>query len=350
MLVTRTTDRLPLPPLAERQAIIDGPVTPDAFSRAFAAAAALHVVEVRPPARPASIGARARVAFWNAERLKYQAPSAGLMASLRADVLMLCELDLGMARTGNRHTTSDLADTLGQGYVFGAEFVELGLGDLREQKAHAGETNSAGIHGGGFVSGVALARPALVRLETSGRWFDGVFHERRVGGRIAMLAEVTVAGRSVLLASVHYESHTGPGDRLLQTRTLLDAIDRHAPGMPVLIGGDFNTSSREYEEKRDPAFLARALKADPDRLVAPMAYEPMFGLLKQRGYDWETCNAPGPTQRTRPDGTPAPPLGRIDWLFARGLVCSEAATVPAVDASGIAISDHEVLAVTIAPK
>lgn len=350
MLVTRTTDRLPLPSLAERQTIIDGPVMPAAFSAAFAAAACLHEIEVRPPARPTAIGAQARIAFWNAERLKYQVPSAALLAGLQADVLMLCELDLGMARTGNRHTTRDLADTLGQGYVFGAEFIELGLGDLREQKAHAGETNSAGIHGGGFVAPVKLARPALVRLETSGRWFDGAFDERRVGGRIAMLAEVSVGGRPVLLVSVHYESHTGPGDRLLQTATLLDAIDTHAPGMPVLIGGDFNTSSAERGEKQDRAFIAKALAADPNRLVAPMAYEPMFDLLKRRGYDWDSCNTPGPTQRTRPDGTPAPPLGRIDWLFARGLVCSEAATVPAVDSDGVAISDHEVLAVTIAPK
>jgi endonuclease/exonuclease/phosphatase family metal-dependent hydrolase len=350
MLVTRTTAQMTLPSLAERQAVIDGPVTPQAFRQAFAAAACLQEIEMRPPPRPAAIGKQARIAFWNAERLKYQAPSAALMARLRADVLMLCELDLGMARTGNRHTTRDLADTLGQGYVFGAEFVELGLGDLREQKVHAGENNSAGINGGGFVSGAALARPALVRLETSGRWFDGGFHERRVGGRIGMLAEITVGGLKVLLASVHYESHTGPDDRLLQTQVLLDAIDTHAPGTPALIGGDFNTASCERDEKHDRDFIARALAADPDRLAMPVPYEPMFDLLKQRGYEWENCNAPGPTQRTRPDGTPAPPLGRIDWLFARGLVCSDAATVPAVDADGVAISDHEVLAVTIAPK
>jgi endonuclease/exonuclease/phosphatase family metal-dependent hydrolase len=350
MLVTRTTDRMALPSAAERQSIIDGPVTPAAFRQAFAAAVALHEIEVRPPLRPSTIGARARIAFWNAERLKYQAPSAALMASLRADVLMLCELDLGMARTGNRHTTRDLADTLAQGYVFGAEFVELGLGDLREQKAHAGESNEAGLHGGGFISGVPLARPALVRLETSSRWFDGAFDERRVGGRIAVLAELQIGGRPVLLASAHYESHTGPGDRLRQTETLLDAIEAHAPGLPVLIGGDFNTSSCEREQKQDRNFIAKALAADPQRLVAPMAYEPMFNLLKRRGYDWESCNVAGATQRTRPDGTPAPPLGRIDWLFARGLVCSEAATVAAVDAAGVAISDHEVLTVMIAPK
>jgi endonuclease/exonuclease/phosphatase family metal-dependent hydrolase len=351
MLVTRTTDRLVPPSPAERQAVVDGPVTHAAFERAFAAAAVLSEVEVRAPARPTRAGAAARIAFWNAERLKFGAPSAALLAGIGADVLMLCELDLGMARTGNRHTTRDLADALGQGYAFGAEFVELGLGDLREQKAYAGETNAAGVHGAGFVAPVALARPALVRLELSGRWFDGAFDERRVGGRIAMLAEIEVDGRPVLLASVHYESHTGPADRYRQTERLVDAIEAHSPGLPVLIGGDFNTSSCEREEKHDRAFVARALAADPTRLVAPMKYEPMFDLLAKRGFDWDSCNvALAPTQRTRPDGTPAPPFGKIDWLFARGLACRDAAIVPAVDSAGVAISDHEVLAVTIAPK
>ena len=57
-----------------------------------------------------------------------------------------------------------------------------------------------------------------------------------------------------------------------------------------------------------------------------MPYEPMFETLQARGYDWESCNVPlAPTQRTRPDGTPPPPFGKIDWLFARGLRCTEPA-------------------------
>ena len=63
-----------------------------------------------------------------------------------------------------------------------------------------------------------------------------------------------------------------------------------------------------------------------------MRYEPMFAELARRGYDWESCNVMGAlTQRTRPDGTPAEPLGRIDWFFARGLACSDPAVIPAVD-------------------
>ena len=83
-----------------------------------------------PPASPT----RARIAFWNAERLKYPAPTGALLRSLEADAILLCELDLGMARSGNRHTIADLANSLDAGHVFGVEFVELDLGDARERR------------------------------------------------------------------------------------------------------------------------------------------------------------------------------------------------------------------------
>jgi endonuclease/exonuclease/phosphatase family metal-dependent hydrolase len=255
-----------------------------------------------------------------------------------------------MARSGNRHAIADLAGALSAGWVFGVEFVELDLGDARERRWHAGQANAAGLHGAGIVSARPLDRPEVVRLETSGRWFDGAFGERRVGGRMAVMAELALAGSPVLLVCVHYESHTGPEDRLAQTRTLLDAIDRRPAGMPVLIGGDFNTSTFDLPTKEDPAAVAAALDEDPRRLLDPMPYEPMFAELAARGFDWEACNTMGrATQRTRPDGTPRPPFGRIDWLFARHLACSDVETIAAVDEAGAAISDHDALAVTIRP-
>lgn len=350
MLVTRIVDRLDHPSPAARQAILDAPVEDKTFRNAFTGIAALHAIEVRDPALAAIPRDEARVAFWNAERLKYAEASRAMLDRIDADALILCEVDVGMARSGNRHTIEDLASSLGAGFMFGVEFVELGLGDLRERTLHAGETNAAGLHGAGFVSRARLSRPALVRLEESGRWFDGAFHERRVGARIAVLAEMEIGGVKVLLVSAHYESHSDPADRLLQTRTMLDAIEAHAPGRPVIIGGDFNTSTFSLHEKNDPDFVGRALAADPDRLVDPVPYEPMFELLRVRGYDWTRCNVKrAPTQRTRPDGTPQPPFGKIDWLFSRGLRCTDPAVIPAIDEQGHAISDHEALAVTISP-
>lgn len=348
--MTTIVERISVPPAGTRDAINRGPTAPEAFRATVPAMACLQELEVVAPPRPQTSPIdSARVVFWNAERLKYIPSSVAMLAATKADAFLLCELDLGMARSGNRHTTAEAAAGLDAGYVFGVEFVELDLGDARERKWHAGTPNDAGLHGAGVVSARRLQRPELVRLETSGRWFDGAFGERRVGGRIAVMAELTVGGGPVLLVSVHYESHTGPADRLIQTRTLLDAVDRHSPDAPVLIGGDFNTNTFERSEKAE--VMRAALQADPERLVLPMAYEPMFEELQSRGYDWKTCNVMGAvTQRTRPDGTPAPPFGRIDWFFSRGLACTDAAVIPAVDAAGVAISDHEALAVTIRPE
>jgi endonuclease/exonuclease/phosphatase family metal-dependent hydrolase len=337
------------PSEATRNAIGNGPTELATFHAAFSEMKCLDQIEQTTPHAPdpPSLNA-ARIVFWNAERLKYLTPSIAMLGATKADACLLCEVDHGMARSGNIHTTAGLAQGLGAGYIFAVEFVELGLGDARERHWHMAETNTASLHGAGLVSRRFLQRPRLLRLETSGRWFDGKFGERRVGGRIAVMAELEVGGKPVLLVSVHYESHTGPEDRLAQTRLLLDDIDRSNPGQPVLIGGDFNTNTLERADHERLKRAQQVLRDDPHRFHYPMAYEPMFEELHRRGYDWESCNVMGArTQRTRPDGTPQEPLGRIDWFFSRGLKCSGPAVIPAVDEAGIAISDHEALAVTI---
>ena len=344
-------DQIEIPSARLRDDIGRGPVDPDSFVVALNQMGCLSQIErgPLPGGQPAPIQS-ARVLFWNAERLKYLAPSARLLGQAGADVCLLCEVDLGMARSGNIHTTAELARRMGAGYVFAVEFVELGLGDAREREWHKAESNVSGLHGAAIVSRRPLDHPDLVRLETTGRWFDGQFGERRVGGRIALMAELVIGNQPVLVVSVHYESHTDEMDRLAQTTKLLDAIDEAGTDLPVLIGGDFNTNTFSRADHRDAAVVRAALDSDPDRLTRPMAYEPMFAELQRRGYAWESCNVMGAsTQRTRPDGSPRPPFGRIDWFFARGLDCTGAAQIAAVDENGTAISDHDVLAVTVRP-
>jgi endonuclease/exonuclease/phosphatase family metal-dependent hydrolase len=350
MLVTRTMDRLPVLPVETRRAMLDLPVEPDEHRRQVEAYPAFHAVEFRPAPRPRTAPGPARIVAWNAERLKYLDSSIELLEPLEADALLLTELDIGMARSGNRRTVEELAERLHAGYAFGLEYLELDLGDAREREWHAGEINTSGLHGAAIVSRHRLSRPAVIRLELDGAWFDGQRGERRIGGRIGVAATLTVAGVLVTLVSVHFESHSDPAHRAEQMRRLLDAVDAYAPPdrQPVLIGGDFNTSTVGRNWSRGTGDKPKI--DDPQRLLDPVPYEPLFEVAAARGYDWRECNERGvPTQRTRPDGTPTPPLGRIDWLFARGLRCSSPATVPAVDPSGTALSDHEVLAITIEP-
>ena len=326
-----------------------GPDDRDAHRHLVEIHPALNRVEIGPPtARPVGFPRSIRVAAWNAERAKYLDASADLLGSVDADVVLLSEMDLGMARSGQHHTTRRLAGALGLGYVFGVEFVELGLGDDRERARHAGEENRDGLHGGAVLSRWPLGRPAMFRLECDGNWLDGARGERRIGGRIAMAGKLPIAGMEVAFVSVHLESHGDPAQRGGQMARLLDAIDAYHGDGPVLVGGDFNTISAGRREVDVEPGLHELLRADPNRLLNPVPHEPLFEVAASRGYEWGSCNTAHATQRTRPDGTPVPPHGRLDWFFARGLVTTEPATVAAVDARGAAISDHELLAVTVA--
>jgi endonuclease/exonuclease/phosphatase family metal-dependent hydrolase len=306
--------------VVRRRALAAGPTSPADHARAAAEIDALHKIEYRKPPSPAlALNGSARVAFWNLERGRHPEASAALLANAGADVNLVSELDLGMARTGQRHTTRDLADRLSQGYAFGVEFVELGLGDKSEQKQHAGEENVAGLHGAAILSGCTMTRPALCRVETDGQWFDGTHGQRRVGGRMAVAATIPISGIDVGFFSVHFDSHGDPEQRGDQMRALLAGVDAYAGEGPVIIGGDFNPFTTTIPSLIDQNWRTAALAEDPQRFVSPMSYEPLFGSAAAAGFDWHACNRPDPTRWVGRKG-PVPAGMRLDWFFTRGLV------------------------------
>src|SRR5262245_52508971 len=301
-------------------------------------ARALGQIEQRPPPRPAPVGARLTVAAFNVERGRHPAEIARLLAAERIDAAMLTEHDFGMARSDNRHTLREVAEAAGAGYAFAVEFVELGLGDSRERGWHAGKENAVALHGNAVLSRHRLADPARIALDDGALWFDGARNgERRIGGRMATAARLADAPRPLWLAAVHLESHSDPADRARQIDRLVRGLDRLADGAAAVIGGDLNTNKLP----REPGALA-ALMDDPS------AVEPLFAVFRAAGFDWRAVNTAGPTQRTRPDGTPRPPFNRIDWLAVRGVSGRAPRTVAAVDASGQAISDHELIVCEVA--
>jgi endonuclease/exonuclease/phosphatase family metal-dependent hydrolase len=297
----------------------------------------LHAIEYRAPPATRALPNTIKVATWNVERCKYRAPSAALLARLDADIVLLSELDIGMARSGNRHTVAELAEALHAGYAFGVEYVELGLGDDREKAWHAGQLNAVGLHGNGLLSKLPLEDLAIVRLDEGARWFAGhqSTHERRIGWRMAIGGRVALAATDLFVVSVHLESSTDAADRAAQVGVLIDTIDRIAAGLPVIVGGDFNTAALPVADEMDPDWFTNAL-----------TYEPLFAAFKAAGYDWLKANTRDATERTRPDGTPEPPFRKIDWFFTRGVTIAQAGIAAAVDDKGAAISDHELLWLT----
>lgn len=330
-LIRASVPHLPTPPASLTQEALQAPLTKAEHDRLALDLPAFNAVEVKQPDTTAKVESTLRVAAWNAERLKYHAASVKLIAGRAPDILLLSEADIGMARSGNRHTVADLAGELGMGYVYGVEFLELGLGDDRERQWHAGETNRIGFHGNAMLSRLPIIDPVLIRLDDGAVWWlDARDDQRRLGFRMAIAARFELEDGPLLAVVAHLESKSDAADRAAQTRRLIDVVDEIAAGIPVILGGDLNTNALPVDE------------ADT-WLSSPQLPEPLFRYAADTGYRWLESNTADATLRSRPDGTPKPPFRRIDWLFARGLSASNAATVPALDASGSAISDHDLI-------
>lgn len=336
--LTATTETLLGPSQEERDAAVAGPGGKAAHDALAARTPALRRIEWRDRPGAGIAPGAFTLAAWNLERCKYLPPTIDLLRRTGADVLLLSEMDLGMARSGNRHTTAQIGEALGMDHVFVTEFVELGLGDAREQAWHAGESNAQGLHGNAVLSKTRLSLPSRIALDDGGLWFEGVGDQRRIGGRCAACAVLATPAGPLTLASLHLESRSDAAMRERQMMRLLEVAGREYGDGPMVIAGDCNTDTMPTD-------------ADPEdrqaRWFTEAASEPLFARLAEAGFTWVEANTPAPTERQRPDGAPKPPFRRIDWIFARGVGVRNPKTWPAVDAAGSAISDHELITVEI---
>ncbi|WP_114945507.1 endonuclease/exonuclease/phosphatase family protein [Microvirga calopogonii] len=298
---------------------------------------AFHGIEQGPPAQALPMPGSLRIAAFNSERMRNRPAVRHLMSRASADIALFSEVDLGMARSGNTHTIRDLVAGTGEGYLFGVEFVELDLGDHEEMRAHAGEQNACSLHGNAIVTALALETPHLIPLEESGLWFSGFKGaQRRVGGRMALAARVSGAPAPLWIVGTHLESKTDAADRRAQIQALLRALDAIAPNEPCVIGGDFNTKA-----------LPRGADERQRLLDAPERDEPLFADLREAGFEWRHANLALPTQTPGPTNKHEPPFGKLDWLVVRGLAATNPQIVPARDAQGRAVSDHEMITVDV---
>ncbi|ARE40343.1 hypothetical protein RGUI_2202 [Rhodovulum sp. P5] len=312
-----------------------------AHDRFMASWACLNSIEVAPPPAPPAPTENLTVAAWNIERCKRVAANAWRIGQAQADIVLATEMDLGMARSGQRHTTADLAAALGMGHAFGVEFVELGLGDAYETARHAGETNLHGLHGNALLSRWPLKNAALIPLDDGAEWYvrapkgDG---QHRVGGRMAMAAQIDLATGPLTLVSVHFESESDASGRAAQARRLLDSVDAIYGAGPCVIGGDLNTRG----------FLDAGVGTE-EMLSDPAQTEPCFTAFAEHGFDWRASNTGATTTRPHPAAPRDTPLKTLDWLFTRGVTAKNAFVAPAICDQGLYLSDHELIGVEIAP-
>lgn len=293
-----------------------------AHDAAMAARPEMNSIEVgAAPSSTAPLAFPFTVAAWNLERCLFAAESAAHLAATKAPVVLLSEMDNGMARTGQRHPTAEVAATLGMQYAYGIEFIEMGLGSDTERAFCEDDFNARGFHGNALMASVPLGRPFMLRLWGERLWFtDG--EQPRLGERFAIGAVIETESGPFVAVSTHLESATTAAYRERQVRELIDALDEAFPGLPVLIGGDLNTGNHAGGD-----FEAEGL----------------FAMSAARGFTRH--GGPLEVMTTRPSLITRWPerAMKLDWFLARGLKIGETRIIPSLDETGRPLSDHDLI-------
>ncbi|RYH01378.1 endonuclease/exonuclease/phosphatase family protein [Salipiger sp. IMCC34102] len=321
-MIRDTLATLPAPTAAQRD--IAGLARDVATHDAHAAeVAALNAIELRQGPTTAPLAVPFRVGAWNLERCLF--PGAAAAHARDCDVLLLSEMDCGMARTAQVHTTAEVAAPLGMGHAYAVEFVETGLGSPGERKFCTDQHNEMGLHGNAVLARTTLAAPFALRLHGHRQWF-GDAEQPRLGERIAIGARIETAAGPLLVVAVHLESASSAAHRQAQVGGLIDTLDTAFPGLPVLIGGDLNTGNHAGGDWRAEGLFALAEAAG----------------FTRHGGDEET-----PT--TRPSLITRWPerAMKLDWFLARGVTLGPVEIRPSLAPDGTPLSDHDMIVADI---
>ena len=251
-------------------------------------------------ARPLASGA-VRATAWNVERGTHSAEIVRVLAGHElmgaSDVLLLTELDHGMARSGNRHVAREMAEALGMAYAFAPCYVNLSKGSGLESGAE-GE-NEAALHGNAVLSRWPVRRAWSVALPNGKDKMRG--REKRLGSQRAVVCEIEHPAGTFRAVSLHLDAHSSQRHRRRQMGVVLDFLEGLGPPAPVLVGGDWNTST--YNSRRAVYSIAgffRRVLMGVGHVIENHYLKPerwfergLFRELERRGYAYAGLNEPG---------------------------------------------------------
>ena len=246
-----------------------------------------------------------RIVSWNIERGKRcAAQSAYLRAHpvLRhADVVLLNEVDVGMARSDNQDVARDFADALGFHHVFGTCYLCLDAGNVRDRASGPEPAreprNAQGLAGNAILSRFPILRAENISLTITKEKFHS--SEKRLGHKKALWAELSTPLGRLPVAAVHLDSSCAPSQRAAQLGDLLRKLGERGVSDRCVVGGDLNTTT--YDLASIPRLLGNiALKMARGgfahaihHYVHPnLLYEkPVFDALDAAGFEWRSLNA-----------------------------------------------------------
>ncbi|MGI8495753.1 MAG: endonuclease/exonuclease/phosphatase family protein, partial [Pyrinomonadaceae bacterium] len=212
------------------------------------------------------------------------------------DLLLLTELDYGMARSGNRFVARDLARELGLNYAFAPVYIALQKGSGVEAKVEGENTKS--LHGLAMFSKYPIKKAHAVALPNGKDKMRG--KEKRLGYLRALVADIEHPAGTFRAVTVHLDAHSSRAHRKLQMKIVLDHLQT-LPALPTIIGGDWNTTTYNAQNATRAilGYWRRVLMGvrhvARNHLPHPERYfeRNLFDELEKRGYDYKTLNEIG---------------------------------------------------------
>ncbi len=251
--------------------------------RAQAPVEPFHEIRHGAFGKTARLGNSFSILVWNIDRDGRPEDIRRGISDQHPDVALLQEVDLQTARAQGRDVAQELGRELSMNYVYGTAFQEL----------HQGIQNKPGYQGQATLARAELQAPRMLRYaEQTAFWntplLPSWFPQRRLGGRIALIATIPQTKANIVFYNLHLESR-GPGfTRFAQLKETLADADAIPSSTPIVLAGDLNT-----------------------KYVASKFVD----LLSQHGF--RSCFA-GSQPRTHRI------IGSLDWIFLRGnLHCEE---------------------------
>src|SRR5262245_48056406 len=180
-----------------------------------------------PPAPPTS-DERVLAVHWNIEHGNwYDQVERGLTTHpimQAADLLLFNEIDLGMARAGNRDVTGDLSSALGLYGCWAPLSLETTLGRDDDVTMAAGRSNQEALFGLAILSRWPFGEIRIVELSSPERVQFDV--ERMYGRHIGLVVTIERLGAFFVVVAVHLEVHCMRRERAHQMAVLMAALAR----------------------------------------------------------------------------------------------------------------------------
>lgn len=254
-----------------------------------------------------------RLVSWNVNRGLRLAEIIEFLAASSADLILLQETDMNARRTRHLHVPREIAEALKMNYVFGREFEELGQGN----------SVRPAFHGQTTLSRFPLSNPRILRFRHQStfwkpRWFIPrlqVF-QRRLGARMALICEISIQGRTMVVYNAHLESRGNDELRYSQFFDMLGEADRNSGKSHLIVAGDLN-----FDISRSPAAS----------LIAGLQLDSPFARLGEKN-----------TARVRGHAKCA----AIDWILTNKALCTSGPEIH----DSICASDHYPLSLEIYMK